>query len=85
MLLDIETRPTVMFNPELESHRAHFAKFRATGSWRDCPVRFAVRDWPSNNLAAAIQSLITDFYLQKEFAHCASQALETPEPHGNQV
>lgn len=90
MLLDIETRPTVLFDPTQVSHRAHFAEFRATGSWRNCPVRFAVRDWPSNNLAAAIQSLVTDYYLQKEFDtkfHWRDRTARatSEEPHGNQI
>lgn len=67
MLLDVEVRPTVVFDPARKEHRAHYAEFIRTGTWGKCPVKFAVRDWPSLNLAAAIQRQLVEYYITQEF------------------
>lgn len=67
MLLDVEVRPTVVFDPALTAHRAHYAEYLRTGTWGNCPVKFAVRDWPSLNLAAAIQRQMVEYYVAREF------------------
>lgn len=81
MLLNAEVRPTVLFRPESAEHRRYFAQFRQRGGWGQCPVRFTVTDWPNNNLVAAIQSQLIDYYLQAEFAGSESAT----ELHGCQV
>jgi hypothetical protein len=70
MLLDHAQRPLVIFNPALKEHRAHYANFLKTNTWGKCPVRFAVDgpDGSNNNLAYAMQRMLTEHYITKEFA-----------------
>ena len=61
------TRPTVEFNPSLKNHRSWFAHFVQTGSMRDCPVRFSVRNNESGNPVGTMQRMLVEYYTQKEF------------------
>lgn len=63
--LELYSRPVVLFDPANKLHRQHFATFMATGSWRDCPVRFAVEE-DHGNLMAHLQRKIILWYAEQE-------------------
>jgi len=68
MILDLVMRPTVLFDPANKEHRQHYANFLKRGSWGSCPVRFEVEgEQQNNNLAYAMQRMICDYYVLKEF------------------
>ncbi len=68
MLLDHALRPVVLFNPANKQHRQYYANFLKEGSWGKCPLRFAVEgDASNNNLAFAMQRMLTEYYISKEF------------------
>lgn len=67
-ILSIRQRPAVVFDPDNKEHRKHYAKFLETGTWSTCPVRFEVDNEDSNNnLAYAMQRMLTEYYMQREF------------------
>lgn len=68
MVLDHAQRPVELFNPANKVHRQHYADFLKNKSWGKCPVRFEVQGEASNNnLAFAIQRMLTEYYISKEF------------------
>ena len=69
MLLDTFTRPTVVFDPANAEHRQHYANFLRDRSWGNCPVRFEIdtSEASNNNLAYAMQRLLTEYYVGQEF------------------
>lgn len=68
MILDLVMRPVVRFDPENKEHREHYANFLKLGSWGKCPVRFEVEgEQQNNNLAYAMQRMLTEYYILKEF------------------
>jgi hypothetical protein len=68
MLLNHALRPVVLFNPSNKQHRQYYSNFLKEGSWGKCPVRFAVEgDASNNNLAFAMQRMLTEYYIGKEF------------------
>jgi hypothetical protein len=68
-ILDYAVRPLVVFDASNKEHRAHYANFLKTNTWGNCPVRFEVRnsDASNNNLAFAMQRMLTEYYISKEF------------------
>ena len=66
MKLDAHLRPYVTFDPSKRQHREMYAEFVRSGSWGRCPVRFTI-DEECNNLAAALQRKIADYYVNREF------------------
>jgi hypothetical protein len=70
MLLEHSLRPLVVFDPTNKEHRTHYANFLKTNTWGRCPIRFAIDgpDGSNNNMAYAMQRLLTEFYIKKEFA-----------------
>lgn len=74
MLLDLVQRPTVLFNPADRGHREHYANFLKLGTWGQCPIRFEVEGYEqNNNLAYAMQRMLTEYYVLKEFKGVAKQ------------
>ncbi len=68
MILDHALRQVVLFDPSSKVHRQYYADFLIQGSWGKCPVRFAVDgDQSNNNLAFAMQRMLTEYYIEKEF------------------
>ena len=68
MILDLYVRPIELFNPANRQHRAHYARFLREDSWGSCPVRFMVDgEQSNNNLAFAMQRMLTEYYIQREF------------------
>lgn len=68
MILDLVMRPTVRFDAANKEHREHYANFLKRGSWGQCPIRFEVQDESSNNnLAYAMQRMLTEYYVLSEF------------------
>lgn len=68
MILDLVMRPTVLFDPSNKQHREHYANFLKNGSWGKCPIRFEVEgEQQNNNLAFAMQRMLTEYYILKEF------------------
>ena len=69
MLLDYACRPTVVFDPANKEHRSHYADFLKNNTWGKCPVRFEINtdDASNNNLAYAMQRMLAEYYMAKEF------------------
>ena len=65
MILDTVMRPMVIFNPDDQEHRQHYANFLANNTWGKCPVRFSIDG--SDNVSHAMQRLLTEYYIAKEF------------------
>ena len=64
--LDIYVRPLVIFDARNKVHRQYYSKFLETGSWKECPYRWAIPD-DVGNLQGMIQRKLLDFYMAKEF------------------
>lgn len=58
-------RPIVLFDPSNKLHRQWVTGFMETGSWRDCPVRFAVEE-DHGNLLGMIQRKLILWYANQE-------------------
>jgi len=67
-VLLLSRRPEVMFDPTNKDHRKWAAGFFKTNSWRECPVRFVVRD-SSIDLTNVLKRQLVEFYTAKEFKH----------------
>ena len=65
--LSLYCRPIVYFDPDNKLHRKYFADFVAKGSWRDCPVRFAVEE-DHGNLIGYLQRKMIMWYAEQEEA-----------------
>jgi hypothetical protein len=65
-ILDINRRPLVKFDPSNKEHRRHYARYKETRSWGQCPVEFWV---PHNygNVANMCEVILTEYYLKTEF------------------
>lgn len=55
----------VLFDPSNKMHRTYFNTFLVTGSWRECPVRFAV-DEDHGMLMGSIQRKLLLWYAEQE-------------------
>jgi hypothetical protein len=67
-ILEYHARPLVIFDPENEEHRQHYATFRKTGSWGRIPVRFmVVKEYNSFVLQHNIEQMMLDHYVTQEF------------------
>jgi hypothetical protein len=67
-LLDHALRPHVLFDPNNKEHRQHYNNFLVQGTWGKCPYRFCVEgDAQNNNLAYAMQRMLVEYYMDKEF------------------
>lgn len=75
-LLHYHQRPWEIFDPTNKRHREWFVEFQNIGSWKSCPVRFIVPDYPATDVATAIQKKLIEYYIKKEFK-------ETPDHHNN--
>lgn len=64
--LELYGRPLVLFDASNREHRQLFNVFLATGSWRDCPYRFAVVE-DHGYLIGHIQQELLKYYMGKEF------------------
>jgi hypothetical protein len=64
--LELYVRPLVIFDPSNKEHRQLYWNYLATGSWMDCPYRFAVQD-DHGHLMGHIQRLILEWYMTREF------------------
>ena len=65
--LSLYCRPIVYFDPDNKLHRKYFTDFVAKGSWRDCPVRFAVEE-DHGNLIGYLQRKMIMWYAEQEEA-----------------
>ncbi len=65
MILNTAMRPLEHFNPDNAGHRQHYANFLVNNTWGTCPIRFTVDG--SDNVAHAMQRLLTEYYINKEF------------------
>jgi len=63
--LNLYTRPIVIFDPNNKLHRQYFTNFLASGSWSNCPVRFAVEE-DHGNLIGHIQRKLLIWYSDQE-------------------
>lgn len=64
--LDFAKRPMVIFDVNNRDHRKMFAKYIATKTWKECPVRFGLPD-DQGHTYNTIQNRLTEWYLTKEF------------------
>lgn len=69
MLLDQCVRPMAVFDPSKKEHRQHYANFLKNRTWGNCPIRFEINglDGSNTNMAFAMQRLLTEYYMSKEF------------------
>jgi hypothetical protein len=65
MSLLVNRRPEVVFDPKNRDHRKWVASFFRNNSWRECPVRFIVRE--NGNDINVIKRQLVEFYTAKEF------------------
>lgn len=63
--LDLHVRPVVLFDPSNKLHRQWATAFIEHGTWKGCPVRFAV-DEDHGNLMGHIQRKLILFYADQE-------------------
>ena len=63
--LGLHVRPIVLFDPNNKLHRQWVTKFMEHGSWRDCPVRFAIEE-DHGNLLGHIQRKMILWYAEQE-------------------
>ena len=63
--LDLYARPMVMFDPGNKLHRQYFINFVQSGSWKGCPVRFAVEE-DHGNLLGHLQRKMILWYAEQE-------------------
>ena len=63
--LDVFARPIVIFDPSNKMHRQYFTAFMTTGSWKNCPVRFAVEEG-DGMLMGQIQRKMLLWYIEQE-------------------
>lgn len=70
--LEIYVRPLTIFEAENKEHRRLYASFLRTGSWTDCPYRWAIPD-DVGNLQGMIQRKLLDFYMGREFKSVAKE------------
>lgn len=63
--LDLFARPVVLFDPANKMHRQYFTNFMATGSWKGCPVRFAIEE-DHGMLMGSIQRKLILWYSEQE-------------------
>lgn len=63
--LQLYSRPIVLFDPNNKLHRQYFVAFLNTGSWSNCPVRFAVEE-DHGNLIGHIQRKLLLWYAEQE-------------------
>lgn len=78
MLLDTIARKIEIFDPTNKQHRTHYSNFLRDRTWGHCPIRFAVNDSDAsnNNLAAAMQRKLVEYYMAKEFHLPAEQVAD---------
>ena len=62
-------RPYVEFDPENSVHREYFIRFLDTGSWADCPVKFATQDEQGFLIGAIQRKLILWYATQEQRGH----------------
>jgi len=73
MILDLNMRTTVSFDPTNRQHRQWFAEFQKNRTWGKCPVRFAVpSDIYGGDLVSMIQKVLLAYYVTREFKKTAS-------------
>lgn len=65
-LLNLHSRPTVVFDVTSKEHRAHAYNFLKARSWKDCPVQFAL-PMGEDNMYTMIMRQLCQYYVQKEF------------------
>jgi len=62
----LQQRPWAMFDPADRTHRAYFAKFLKTQSWKDCPVQWIILD-DSRDVVHHIGKILLEHYTSIEF------------------
>ena len=80
MILDNYLRPLELFDPSNKVHRQHYANFLIHGTWGKCPIRFGVEDdMLNNNLAAAMQRMLVEYYMEKEVDGVEQTVVQKPQ------
>lgn len=69
--LELYMRPLVIFDAGNKKHRGFYFDFLKTGSWRNCPYRFAIPE-DVGNIQASIQRELLEYYAEKEFGKIAA-------------
>jgi hypothetical protein len=64
-ILNVASRPSVIFEPTNQNHRKWFAKFLINRSWRDCPVQFYLEQ-EFADVPTMCQDKLTSYYLTRE-------------------
>lgn len=69
--LELYVRPLVLFDAGNKKHRHYYFDFLKTGSWKNCPVRFALHE-DVGNIQGTIQRKMIEYYSEKEFGKIAA-------------
>ena len=64
--LELYMRPVAIFDAGNKVHRQYYYNFLTTGSWRNCPFRWAIED-DVGNLQGMIQRKLLEHYMGREF------------------
>ena len=64
--ISVYGRPIVFFDADNKNHRNYYYQFLKTGSWKDCPYRWAIMG-EEGNLQGQIQRTLLERYLGREF------------------
>ena len=67
MKLNFFRKPTVAFDPGNRQHRADYAIFLKTNSWRHCSVHYEAPE-VNGELQAVVQRTLLEYYTQREFS-----------------
>lgn len=66
-ILTVKARPLTVFDVLNRKHRALYAEFVQTKSWKHSPLRFIASE-PTECDIGTISRQVTEFYVEKEFA-----------------
>jgi len=67
-ILQVRSRPWMVFDVADAQHRAWFYEFAVTGTWAHCPYQFVVPDDHGGDLTSLVQRELSRWYAAQEFA-----------------
>lgn len=65
-ILNVASRPTIIFDPTERTHRRWYADFLTRRSWRHCPVQFYLEQ-EFSDVPTMCQDKLSSYYLSREF------------------
>lgn len=68
-VLELNRKSTVAFDPANKEHRKWYSCYLRDGNWVGVPVQFIVTENPRAPLPVAIETLLIDYYIAREFKY----------------